>query len=453
MSSHDDPILMTEKKNTEILIIAEGCYPSGVDHVGYSDIGAGSVPNIAEYDKVIIDLVNMNEDCHWDFLRSPQFNIKAFHNLLWAKHELILILDKQLVKVGGSTREITQNLPISIRLREEYGNKIQGVDSEFQEYFKTQVGDHWCYYLDHSSNVVFSETSLIFPAHIESLRSDSPYVSHPRPYAYIRNIATNGFGKPVSFSVIYGCRRGEGPSQHSGRIIFLQPPLETNSPEEAIGTLLAGYGFPMKTQPPSWVSNFRVPGEGRINEQLNELESKIEKMKERAERIKEKKSKEIDHFKTLLYETEDSLRDVVWDTLERLGFMVIRYDNKREDGSIEFEQETVLIETKGTTKSAKTKDVRQLLDWMHEYHYDMDSKQNEEPRGLFIVNHYRLAPPDKRAEPFPPDVKRLIRRTGNKLIVMTSFQLFSLFCEGEEGTMKREDIRRHIMENNGIYEP
>ena len=94
---------MTEQEIPKILVVAEGEYPSKVDSMNYTEISKEDGQNIAEYDVVIVDLTGMDLERAKTLQESPLFGMKRIHDHLWARHDLILILDKQYVNSYSSS--------------------------------------------------------------------------------------------------------------------------------------------------------------------------------------------------------------------------------------------------------------------------------------------------------------------------------------------------------------
>lgn len=420
--------------NTEVprtLVIADGDYPE-VDSVGYSDC----FPNVAEYDVVILDLVNLNGDKAKILQEIPELSEICIHNLLWAGHKLILITDGR----DEIQTSFFKNLPISIHLEIQQGSSVQIEDETYREYYNNHVGEEWNYYL---KNVSFndSDARTLFPSY-GSIENNTKIWFH--------NIAKNGFNKPISFFVKYGYSYRDDRTPRnaiSGPIVFLQPPNKTQSVEAAIKTLLSNLGFHIKTRAPTWVAEFKVHGEEEKGREIDKLRTEIQKIEERIKSI-EKEKDEIICFKELLYETGNPLRDIVWKTLEEIGFRVNKYDQNKEDGSIEEDDNIMLLEIKGKEKSAARRDLRELDDWIEEYL----EQGEEEPGGLFVVNHYRLIHPNERDDPFPHNVRNYLARSGSRLCAITSLQLFNIYCRIKENELSGEEIKKRIMENRGVFE-
>ena len=130
---------MVEDK-PKILVIADGNYPEEVDSVSYLDVISKRVPNIAEYDVVIMDFVKVDSTRAKAILETPQLKRKCIHNLLWAGHELIIITDGVHKNIKGyrthDLNNIFINLPFNILPKREEGTSVIVMDSKYEEYHK-----------------------------------------------------------------------------------------------------------------------------------------------------------------------------------------------------------------------------------------------------------------------------------------------------------------------------
>ena len=435
---------MEENRIPKILVISEGDFPKKVESRTWEDVGKGNIPNIAEFDIVILNFVRMTTQKAWDIKNAPKFDINSIHNLLWSGNELILITDGEvLIPLAGSGGNISYILPVLIPLEKERGETILVEDEKYSDYYEHV--EYWNFYIKNECN---------FPNNkAEELLSEKEYRNYKNNLSMCqlsKVIARNGFDKPISFSIKYGFI-GDPPDHEimkiSGPLTILQAPDKTESVESAIKTLLSNYGVHIKSKAPTWTNDFKIPGEEVVGREIKQLE---EDKIETEEKItsKEAEKEEITRYKELLFEDGDELRDIVWDTLDQIGFKVNRHDEYKEDGSIQEGKEVAVLEIKGREKSLTTGDVRQLDDWIGDY----AQREGKEPIGILIGNHYRLKKPENRDDPFPPDVLRYVNARSTKLSMITTHQLFELFCMIKDGKLDADTVRKEIMSNKGVFD-
>ncbi len=440
MSFYKKKTLFGYMNSSKILVISKGNFPKGITHKQYHELDNETI-NIAEYDIVIINLVDLNQyDIENLYLSKSAITMSKIHDLLWSNKHLILIYDNKDIKLDNVFIQPFKFLPFSIPLKKEIGDTILITDKKYEEYYKTHV-NKWSSYL--RDDGVFTEKTGL------NLFKRKEFEEIYQTMWLSESIAQNGFKQDISFSIRYGyIEKHNRKKVLSGLTTFLQAPNKTNS-ELAIKTLLSGFGISITTNPPKWTDLYKVPDEDKIIKEIDELETSKEKISKKIDYTVSKLRDET-RFKKLLFESGDELRNIVWDTLEAIGFKVNKYDEAKEDGSIEYDKEVILLETKardnGNTQRAN---IRQIDDWIGEYL----SKKNFEPKGLFIINHDRLKKPNERMIPFPDDVIKYLDKNSRKIIVMTTKQLFDIYCDVKlDKKNKAANIRKKIIETEGIFE-
>ena len=179
------------------------------------------------------------------------------------------------------------------------------------------------------------------------------------------------------------------------------------------------------------------------------------------------KARYPNHYKKLLFKKEIELQNNVWDIFEEIGFTVNRYDEHKEDGSIQEGGEVAILEIKGSEKGIKTADVRQLEDWVKQY----TKREGKEPIGMLVGNPFCDKNPENRDDPFSPDVQRYVKdrmefisevfwsygksvsygRPSMKLSLISTHQLFKIFCMIKNGKLDADKARKEIMSNRGVF--
>jgi len=187
-----------ENRIPEILVISEGDFTKEVESITWEDVGNGNIPNIAEFDIVILNFVRMTpQKAGYIFKDAPKFDIKTIHNLLWSGSELILITDGAVVIPLDSRSRwyIFSILPISIPFVKERGETILVEDEKYRGYYETHV-DHWNFYLKDEC-----EFQRDIAKKLLSGREYKKYENNRSMCQLSKVIARNGFDKPISFSI------------------------------------------------------------------------------------------------------------------------------------------------------------------------------------------------------------------------------------------------------------
>ena len=435
------------------------------------------LPNIADFDVVIMDLVSLHSDVKNNEIELSNLsypNREAVSNLVLYGGELIVIscpvthLTQELHRrhnaderqsafdamvipgsppMSGDAHSAQSvyprdNLywwsPIPVKNRLERGSSIIIKDTRFREYIEQGIKE-WYYYLE------LSESRTALP----SDGMESRWVEYN-----IEPIALNRYGRPIaaSFSITLKTGKfleeGRDVALTLGPLIILPPPTELTI-EEAIRLILAKlYGVSLESVEPGWLRKHKVPGEDDLEREIQSSEQRIEKEKGEIKQ-KTKQLKDLTKFKKLLTEANDALEEMVWDTLEELGATVKRPDepNKEDGWFTDYKGRKAVLEIKGKSgrKSIATKDVRELDQWVSD-----GLVKGEDYKGILFGNPFRELPPENRKEPFPPDVREFAEK--RQQCIVTTAQLFEAFKKAKAGKMKAEAIFDKLMETNGVCE-
>ncbi|NQE04527.1 hypothetical protein C5S32_01535 [ANME-1 cluster archaeon GoMg1] len=446
------------------------------------------LPNIADFDVVIMDLVSLyfdveNNKIKLNNLRYP--NKEAVSKLIEFDGELIVIsypathltqpvperisgqpmppmqphgisscISNSELLTMPTPRSPHNDLywwsPIPIKNILEDGSSIPEIkDTPFHEYIEQGI-KKWSYYLE-----------LRKPQEKFTPDYGDANCDYWREYN-IEPIALNRYALiAASFSITVKAkpRYASGESDvhvisTSGPVVILPPPTEFTI-EEAIRLILAKlYGVALESVEPEWLQNYKVPGENELEKEIRSLEQKIEEDKREVEQ-KKKQMKDLTKFKKLLTETggtktgEGVLEEIVWETLEELGATVKRPDEpgKSDGWFTDYKGRKAVLEIKGKRgrKSIATGDVRELENWVSD-----GLAKREEYKGIFFGNPFREDCPEERKEPFPPDVRGFAEKRHQ--CIVATVQLFEAFTRVKAGKMKPEEIFDKLMETNGVCE-
>lgn len=204
---------------------------------------------------------------------------------------------------------------------------------------------------------------------------------------------------------------------------------------------------------PEWMEEYKYPGSDIINLDIKSLESKIEKIREE---IKDKNA-EIEELKQirniLLYADGKLLERKVKQVFNEIG---IEFEVGPKGSKGEERDDLILKDSEGHTvlvceirgkgkKSAAEGDAQDLEKWRDR----VRNEENGDSQGLLIVNAWREKDPrddDRLKRSFSDQMMNYCKIKGHCL--MTTFQLYNIWCEFKEGRLK-EDILKKIMDTNG----
>ncbi len=197
---------------------------------------------------------------------------------------------------------------------------------------------------------------------------------------------------------------------------------------------------------PDWIDSYQVLNE---NELIIDLE-KLNQQKKQLEEIiaiKSEKLLDIQSYKVLLFGTGNVLENKIQEVFEDLGFKILKADSNRDDLIVKYNDNVVIIEIKGVTKSATEEHANQLEKWVSEYFLEYKIR----PKGILITNTYREVELSKRTNAsFPNQMLHFSERRDHCLI--TSIQLFGLYIDCMNNPSNKEKIVDKLLNTIGEFE-
>jgi hypothetical protein len=131
----------------------------------------------------------------------------------------------------------------------------------------------------------------------------------------------------------------------------------------------------LETTKPRWTNELFVEERGSLKKELNEAYGKYQEKTQRLDRLEE-----------LYWQTGEPLEKAVEFVFREIGFNVQNISKMREskDLIVKFNEQSYVIEVKGKEGSADKAEVSNFI------------ANNPDESLVFIVNHYRLKPPEER---------------------------------------------------------
>ena len=157
-----------------------------------------------------------------------------------------------------------------------------------------------------------------------------------------------------------------------------------------------------------------------------------------------------DMFERLLYCTHTPLEDAVAFTLEWLEFADVHHHTENTDYAditFEYDHTKALLEVEGTTKDGDKRKVLELDGWV-KVEIEKDEREPSQIQGFFVVNHYREDNPDTRGDPLTKHAKKYLNHYSFRFF--TTYFLYKVAKQVEEGKLSREEARRKIWEGEKI---
>jgi len=415
------------EEKPRILVIGSTGHSREVTCVGWR----GTIPNVADYEAVFIDLTPLN---HEYALPDPTYyetlpTRDSFVKLLESDGEVWVIAVPPVSRQweDGLTWSNYEWCPILPNLCFENGQTIKNVEDPYDAYFAHLK--KWSFYFEEEMDTSFLHDWYDLDATKVPALSRVEIKTFP--------LAENRYDKPLGIGVRYTVYKGyysrgtkySGAEEIPGRMYFLHPPSEIPS-KEAIDILLRDlYGIGIREPEPEWASRLKVPKQDVLQEKVGEAKAIIEAEQDKIDVA----STDLAHrreFVELLYQKGERLEELVLGALEDLEAGVTRNPIKNEeDGWIATPFGDGVLEITSSKGSASLDDVRQLDDWTFR-----GKEKGKEYKPILIGNYYCETPVPQRLheKPFPSNVvEEAVKRDQ---CLLTTQQLFEAHCAVQEDT-------------------
>lgn len=197
---------------------------------------------------------------------------------------------------------------------------------------------------------------------------------------------------------------------------------------------------------PSWSNKYNIFDEHKIIDSIDSIDQQIMELNEKKESQKSDLVK-IQKYKLLLTASGEQLEKIVHQVMIELGFEAKDSETNRADGIFIYNDNPVVIEIKGVSKSAAEKHVAQLEKWVAEYF----AKTNKHPKGILIANTFRNKDISERKERnFPTQMLAYAKKREHCLLTTT--QLLCLYVECTNSPEIKDDLIDELLSTVGDYE-
>ena len=218
-------------------------------------------------------------------------------------------------------------------------------------------------------------------------------------------------GHDLGFTLIARPAGGQGTAhtKSEGRLVLLPPPTEPA--DAAIGRILSVYGKGSlgAEAPPAWSKGLSLPQADQLQEQISELERRINEAHGVVADLARQKGETLAHLR-LLYSRGPELEDAVVRAFRVLGFDDIEPIGgaDREDAAFAMgggaPYSHGIVEVKGANSGTQMQHILQSKKWADQ----RDVNGGKPPKGIFVPNQHRL-------RPYPGSLKARIRIEPNQL--------------------------------------
>lgn len=219
-------------------------------------------------------------------------------------------------------------------------------------------------------------------------------------------------------------------------------------------TLLAdNYGVHSGPAPrPKWLDDVSLPVVNKLRSESREAQLTVGEAVSQLQRINTALA-EAEEDLSILYEQGVELEIHVRRVLRALGASVDEPDNPRggHDGTGRTSNdEQIVLEIKGRTKTIGLADVRQLDQWVTDLAYGDDTTEPTEWKGLLIGNAQIDHAPTERDAPFAPNAIAFAERRG--LALLTTTDVLDALSLLQEGRFDAESWWSSATSTNGQFQ-
>jgi len=456
---------MSESTKRAIVIGSEGHY--GVDSTSWT---TESMPNIADYDVVIIDTSSFDsllEQAKTDeaYREKNEGLLRRIHsNLDFVRDRLVHLLNSSGIVYAICSHDCWCNIstytsvtnyqwsPLPIDTINEHGVTRKILDEAVAHYF--EFVKEWRFYF----KTEYAYSSL---RDIDDFFKGKHYI---RPMMTV--LAENRYKRPLAIALCYELyevnnqraleEAKESPSEFNGDesqllltsgFLHLLPPTTSMDRKEAINLLIEDFlGISQKTPPPDGIDDILVPGESMLKLEIEENLTKIEGLKAIDSGLQARMDEKI-RYKQLIYETGKPLEEICKLTFIALGCEV---DDSVEDFILSKGDKEAIVEVKGREGTIPRGDGSQLAQNRRNY-ITKNDKDMREVKAILLGNPFRLELPIEervKKESFAP---HLVGDAGVEAMALVStVDLFNAYCAFLEGKVTGDDIINRLFSGVGI---
>ena len=192
---------------------------------------------------------------------------------------------------------------------------------------------------------------------------------------------------------------------------------------------------------PQWLKDLDMFDDKKLKSNVHTLNEEIKQRNNQLEKYL-RQIEENNYYKSILIESGDILVERVHKILEQLLNCDLSdfRDKNKEDFLIKLNDVTFVGEIKGVNTNVKNKYISQSVNHCDNYADTLAEQDNENIKGLLIINHQLDLPLSERKEVDTEQIKKAER--DNILIIETKelLKLYDLFRNGKIDTTKCEQI-------------
>lgn len=433
------------------LVIGSSGY-TGIDAVEWD---AEELPNIVDYDVIIVDVRALDEN---KLSKVSNKRLQALRHeltrLLHSKGRIIIVSDfKRRHERTKQYPEYADNYdwcPFEVGISSESGESLVIKEKRFSRYIKHL--QNWPYYFFVPRTCLTSELTDFYGSTYNT-KYNLPMTS------FVENRYEKTIAGSIKIEVTGKKAKSSGYSTHdyypdtpnhtTGEIVFL-PLIEKLDHKEAVRLVLEDLvGSTLGYTSPSWIDSIIVPHVSKIQDEIKEKEKQIDAISGEIGKL-EVRRESLNSYRKLLYASGFDLEEIVKICFEELGASVAPTKYGQEEYVLVYGETEYLVEVKGVSKSISLGHIRQLNDYILKYEEDTEKTC----KGILFSNSWRTTPPSERntkeKPEFPDNV--ISRAEQWNISLVSSAKFFDAFCQFLRDRSKGDQILQAIITTSGIVE-
>ena len=428
---------------------------TGHKYVDCVEWDAKSLPNIVDYDFIILNVRSINDDflknISSDYINNLRKNLARF----LISNGILIILTDFFRKVERDKKypEFCNNYfwsPISISIKNEVGDTISIQANKFPKYFSKFK--KWMYYFYLPKNCLSHE--------LINLIGNTNDIKYSLPTeVLIKNRYDALLSCSYSFEIY---KKKYKQEMYDGYYYFPQEPDDVFGevnllpliPEldykEALNLILEDIiGKKQTSLPPNWTNKIEMPLINEINNDIEELLKNISDEQSQIHQLTVQKV-EIEEYKKLVYTDGKELEDIFKKCLESLGGKIEPAKYSNEEYCFIHKGNECPIEAKGVTKSVSLTHLRQLIDYVLKY----EEETGKNCLGILLGNAWKSIPLENRNttdRPYFPS--NVIQRSNDlNIALISSLDFLDIYKKFLRDNSIGKKILDRIVQSKGVVD-
>lgn len=324
------------------------------------------------------------------------------------------IPDDALIRPGTPILNFFSWLPFELEVIDEHGRSVD----------EDSIHEDWDWYFDNRFNwnlTITTRTQTVNGVEYE-----------------FQPLVRNRYSAPLAAEITVESKRGIRTTDYVPNYgkVYLLPLVKDgwsfdNLAEKVLRKFYPQVDLETTGRRPDWLSRYSAPREQGLKQEIEQLQKELDESR---------------LAKNLLWEYDDKLEDAVRTALREAGLTVGDEVKNRRDGSIQLDDQVIMLEIKGKEGDMSEKNISQLQKWV-DNNQDLVEK---EVTGLLVINHQRLTDPEERRLQLDQERQNMLEDRG--LQVVSSMELFKMVHGLEAEEITKDDVVKKLKSGEIVIE-